>query len=577
MQRKSSRDHQSNEVFFSFGAPIHGEVEPSLQWVEVASSFQIPGLSIIGLPGPEVAEARDRIRAAIESIGEEFPRRKVVLNLSPASVRKTGTGSDLAMALAVLSSKAPQKSARKPEEQSAGPDEVSAVGVAAWGELGLDGRVKPLGQLSRALFASWKGGARFLLVSRQEVEEARARLACFAQAEEDSPLLPVVVGVSNLREAWQLVQSRKLLDFKNPQIHAPDLSGEEVGSPGGIEKVKEACRSLELLPLSPSLERVIAVAAIGAHHLLLLGPKGSGKSHALDWLVALQPESLLEARWKAALLDEWSASRKAPSLPVQLSNQRPVRRVSCQVRPSALLGGVSSAGIRLGEFSLSDGGLLIADEFPEWSRDSREALREPLERGSVSLNRVGLSAELPAKFIFAANGNLCPCGGWPALPLPRSVDESSSGFIPSPCRCAPRVKKAYLSRLSGPVLDRLDLVFLNQVQPVKRSGTAPHSFHLLKEKVWVAQQRARNQWGDLPGALSAAKLEELLANRPQWETALAQARLSSLRARHKVLRVAMSLALLDCGPTGPVEPGPAQFLEASCYRAEYYGLFESSP
>jgi magnesium chelatase family protein len=535
---------------FSFGAPIHGEVTPALQWVEVASSLQIPGLNIIGLPGPEVAEARDRIRAAIESIGEEFPRRRVVLNLSPASVRKTGTGSDLAMALAVLFSK------NRPETEK----QPRMVGVVAWGELGLDGRVKPLGQLSRALYACWKGGAKYLIVAAEEIQETRRRLEWLQTAQVDPDALPVIVGVSNLSEAWQLIHSRKILACANSRAEFSSAPPAESDSESLVQ---------HLLPLSPSLERVIAAAAIGSHHLLLLGPKGSGKTQALEWLIALQPEPLPESRLQAGLMEELRhpADRQ---LGVRVApDRRPVRRISNQVRPGALLGGIGGAGVRVGEFSLADGGLLIADEFPEWPRDSREALREPLERGRVAVSRVGLSLELPAKFVFAGSGNLCPCGGWAHLEL----NEGSEPAL-NPCRCPARVKKAYLSRLSGPVLDRIDLVFVNHARlgEFREPGISTlDRFQRIKTRVLEAQANAKRLWGDSTGFLFPEKLERLLSENPTWEKRLRGIRLESLRARHKVLRVAMSLALLD----GEREPSQAHFIEASCYRAEYHGLFSN--
>ena len=143
-------------------SPLTGEPEPALQWIEVSTSLQIPSFHIIGLPGPEVAEARERVRAAIEASGFAFPRRKVVLNLSPASIRKRGTGCDLAMALALLQL-APAQREKQGEAENGFLD--GPAPVVAWGELGLDGRLKPAGGITRAVYASWKTGATALIIS----------------------------------------------------------------------------------------------------------------------------------------------------------------------------------------------------------------------------------------------------------------------------------------------------------------------------------------------------------------------------------------------------------------------------
>jgi hypothetical protein len=171
-------------------APLNSEPRPSLQDIEVATFFQLPSFHIIGLPGQEVGEARERVRAAIEASGLEFPKRRVVLNLSPASIRKRGTGLDLAMALAVL---------------AIGSEQEFRLG--AWGELGLDGAVKPVGQLTRSIYAIWCAGVRILLLSRCEIHEAHQALATIRESREFSSLLPALVPVDSLTEAWNLIES----------------------------------------------------------------------------------------------------------------------------------------------------------------------------------------------------------------------------------------------------------------------------------------------------------------------------------------------------------------------------------
>lgn len=533
------------------GAPLHREIMPSLQWVEVATTFQIPSFQIIGLPSPEVAEARDRIRAAVESIGQEFPRKRVILNLSPANIKKRGTGLDLAMALAVLVSQLHSKERKKDpcDESLADP-----IRMVAWGELGLDGKVKPMGQLTRTVYACWEAQASFLLVSDEEYLGALQALEWVQEARVFLNPAPVVIPVKNLRSAWQSIESSEFLKFKNP-------------SDRGLNRWVSVQRSFSnFMPLPPALERVIAVAAFGLHHVLILGPKGIGKSHALEWLIAVRSGSSHSLSLKAAFLEELrTASGSSPGRDQILAV--PVRRVGPQVRAGALVGTVTSCGVQAGEFALADGGLLIADELPEWSRDAREALREPLERGKVSVNRVHGAVEMSARFQLAANGNLCPCGGLPSEFLGSGQDfQKSAKYSSSLCRCSERIKRNYLARLSGPVLDRIDLLFLHH------GGRAPaislcserRSLSELKEKVDRCFEKSSVRWGVPAANLLSGDLEKMLTEHPRWLENLQQIPVTSLRARHKILRVALSLSLWD----GNEEPSLAHFFEASCYRPE---------
>ena len=392
------------------GAPLNHEPVPFLQWVEIASTLQLPGFHLVGLPNTEVSEARERVRASIEASGFEFPKRRLTLNLSPAYIRKRGTGLDLAIALAVI-----QSSSEAPPPNRA---------IVAWAELGLDGRLKPVGQTLRAVYSCWKAGPTLLIVSAEEERSAEEALQLIRTADSFKGDMEIR-GVRTLREAWELLailRANEPLPYSGP--------GTETLSP---LKPPDMSRS-PLLSLPAGLERVICAAAAGAHHVLLLGPRGTGKSHALEWLSALQPEPAPEMHLRQRLLAELRQSWSTPQI-------APVRRVASQVKPAALLGSVSAGTIRPGEFSLADGGLLIADEFPEWHRDSRECLREPLERGSITLARSHGMIELPAQFALAANGNLCPCGGWPPeLPLPPEFETLRAPR----CRCGYRERTQYL-------------------------------------------------------------------------------------------------------------------------------------
>lgn len=553
-------------------APLNSEPTPCLQQIEVATFFQLPSFQIIGLPSPEVAEARERVRAAIEASAQEFPRRRVVLNLSPASIRKRGTGLDLAMALAVLAVGIKQK-----------------FTLGAWGELGLDGAVKPVGQLTRSLFAAWSGGLKYLILSREEFPMALQVLENIRESGEIGGEPPILVPVHSLAEAWKriedgeraLARGEHSSSSKAPIQSSPQPVLQRLGPEEPLGKLE--IKSSYLLPLSPSLERVIGVAAAGHHHILLLGPKGTGKSHAIEWLIALKPPLSPQERLRHDLIVELENATGRPSLEMGAARQlvgrgdqqeegqqeiesHSVRRVSSQVRPGALVGSASSTRIRPGVFSLTHGGLLIADEFPEWHRDSREALREPLERQKITLTRAQGRIELPARFQLGASGNLCPCGGWPIqFPFPMDLVGDKKQLR---CKCTDTARKTYISRLSGPILDRIDLVVLISQAPKldKIPSSSAVQLEVLKKKVFETKEKFNRLFGKPPGNLSGAETESLIQSNPRFARLLEQSGYSSLRSRHKMVRMAYSFSIWD----GLDEPLASHLSEASCYRSERY-------
>jgi magnesium chelatase family protein len=516
-------------------SPLNSELAPGLQEIEVSSTFQIPSMQLIGLPAPEVGEARERVRAAIEAAGLEFPKRRLVVNLSPASVRKRGTGIDLAIALGVLAS--------NERDPLAGEDTV------AWGELGLEGSIKPAGQPTRTLVAAWRAGVARLLLSPEDLAFVEARIELVARCENLSSPPPRLIGVRTLAEAWDRL--RGVAELENPP--APRI----VPFPRA-----RAVTGHHLMPLGLTLQRAIGAAAAGAHHLLLLGPQGVGKSHALEWLASIQPPAGVEQKLARLLAAELNPGAMPAT---ELSDEPPpCRRVSAHARPAALVGSAFAGHVRPGEYSLAHGGLLIADEFPEWARDARESLREPLESGRVILNRAGASVELPARFTLAASGNLCPCGGWPPE-LPRPEAEQGAP-VSALCGCPAAARARYLERLSGPVLDRVDLTILVSMPAIRKA--AESRFELIREKTALVHEHSRLLWGKPAGWLEGWELEKLCGEHPRWRDHLEAVDCTSLRARHKILRTALTLALWD----DREEPEAGQFWEASFYRPERAGI-----
>lgn len=517
-------------------APLHSDPLPGELKIEVASSFQLPGLQIIGLPAPEILEAKERIRAALEATSLQLPKRRVVLNLTPASIRKHGTGLDLAMALAILSLRI-----KNPKEAR----------VCAWGEVGLDGKVKPAGQLTRAAYAAWQGRKDFLFVSNSEFTEAEKCLNLIEEAKLFPTPKPQLVAVTDLKDAWHRLENPSQF-ASNPRTEDPPTNSPQEVIPNS------------LLALPPVLERSVSIAALGGHNLYLLGPKGTGKSHALEWLISLRGEMPPEAQIFQKILAELNPKEGSPAA---LQN---IRRITSSVRPAALIGSFQDGSVRPGEFSLAHGGLLIADEFPEWARDSREALREPLERGRVTFSRSKKSFEFPARFTLAATGNLCPCGGWPPeFPVP--ADSRSHRLKLPRCQCSLSQRRYYSSKVSGPILDRIDMVMLvTSHHPESPSVQLRETLAEKRAHLDKCREILYGNWSMLPANLQAHQLERLLLDHSEWIENLNGLQVSSMRSRHKVLRIALSLAAWD----GQIAPSRAHFIEASCYRPERFGLCE---
>ncbi len=517
-------------------APLHRQIEPELQLIDVWSAMAIPSFRVVGLPGQEIIESCERVRAAIEASGMEFPRKRVLVNLSPAGVRKQGTGTDLAIALAVIHS-----------SWSAGSRSEESRLIVASGELALDGSVRSAGRVLRACWAAVVAGASDLILAVEDSNTARSAIALIQQAR-DTPLRLQVHLVGSLVEVLPILEYPVKV-----RLMPPDTTPDRDEVP------------MDLLPLQPSLERDLATASAGAHHLLLIGPKGTGKTAALQWLQALQatlgPKELLDRLLLEELVEPG---------PPDFAQRAPLRIVPPQVRPEALVGGIHRGELRPGEFSQAHGGALIADEFLEWPRDSRECLRDPMETGRLQLTRSQRSIELPARFQLAASANLCRCGGWPRAWS--RTRELLSSEPPAFCQCTDQSRTDYLSRLSGPILDRIDIVRLVLQKPFARhsESTPPEQ---LREETARCRTLLLQHWGASSGRLSGAQIEEILRDEPaivrNWNEVRRPTE-TSLRRRHKEIRVALTLASWDQirgAHQGPI-PTRSHFEEASSGSAD---------
>ncbi|NDF14651.1 ATP-binding protein [bacterium] len=497
---------------------ILSDSRPELLTIEYSARFQIPGFQILGLPAPEIQEARERIASAFQNEAFEFPKKKITINLSPASLRKSGTGHDLAIALKIMS------------ETVDAPWPECAL---AWGELSLDGTIRSAGKIAHLIELlsdrTRPGNGILILLNPFDFQELQRLLDWRKSTGMKNPDGLRILRVPRLREIPSLLASGE------NHLLLPPL----------VPLVPPANLKKPLLPLSEFQERMVKLASIGRHHALIMGPKGVGKSASFDWFRTLAEAPPPPQAWERALFQETRNERAV--------FETPIRQVHSQVKPSHLMGTYVSNGFRAGELSLAHGGILFADEFPEWPRDSKECLREPLETEKIILTRVKGTVEMKCDVQIVASGNLCPCGGFPALLKTYGYQSKIK------CRCLETEVRNYLHRISGPILDRIDLVAVFG-DPEKPDFAQGRPWELIHDEVKRARDFALELFQCLPSKLIPEKLEALLPKRRTIDALLRE--IGSLRSRHKVIRVACTIQSLE----GCEELREEHLIESRAYR-----------
>ena len=484
--------------------------------VEVDLALGLPGFSTVGLAEGAVREAKDRVRAAIRNAGYEYPARRITVNLAPAAVRKEGSGYDLPMAVGILA--------------AAGlidPDRLSGVALA--GELSLDGRVRPVpGVLAMAQALAADGVRTFLVPAGNSAEAAVA-------GGLD------VIALERLDEAVEF-----LTGHWHPEPVRVDLK-ELFG------RSEEGRVDFADVRGQDHVKRALEVAAAGGHNLLMAGVPGTGKTMMARRLPTILPDlSLDEALETTRVFSVSGLLEPETSLLVN----RPFRSPHHTISDAGLIGGGHVP--RPGEVSLAHNGVLFLDELPEFRKNVLEVMRQPLEDGHVTIARAASTLRFPARFMLVAAMNPCPCG--------------HHGDPVHECRCTPVQIQRYRGRLSGPLLDRIDMhIHVPPVRVADLKTLAPgEKSAAIRDRVNRARAIQSDRFGKMEGIfcnahMTAAMVRSLCPLDPEAAGLLDRAVDSlglSARAYHRIIKIARTVADL----AGAETIDSAHLAEAIQYR-----------